>query len=91
MDMASITIGMDGFPVTKPTMYTNFYSKYTQSTEEGYKSCAASHKFGGSEAARAGDVTLNTTQQQAAAIQETNANVEEVMSIADELNNLANN
>ena len=37
MGIASITVGMDGVPVTKPTRYTNFCSKYTQSTEEGFK------------------------------------------------------
>ena len=38
----------------------------------------------------AADATLNTTQQQSAAIQETNASIEEVTSLSEELNALAN-
>lgn len=50
MGIASITVNMDGIPVTKLTRYTNFCSKYTQSTKEGLKRCAESHKLGGIEA-----------------------------------------
>lgn len=60
MGIASITVGMDGVPVTKPTRYTNFCSKYTQSTEEGCKRCANSHKLGGDEAARTGKPYIYT-------------------------------
>jgi len=60
MGIASITVGMDGTPVTKPTRYTQFCSKYTQSTEEGCKRCAESHRFGGDEAARTGKPYIYT-------------------------------
>ncbi|MFL0249652.1 PocR ligand-binding domain-containing protein [Clostridium neuense] len=60
MDMASITIDMDGIPITKPTRYTNFCSRYTQSTEEGFKRCAKAHKLGGEEAARTGKPYIYT-------------------------------
>lgn len=52
MEIASITVDMDGIPITKPTKYTNFCSKYTQSTDEGFKRCAQSHKIGGEEASK---------------------------------------
>lgn len=60
MGIASITVGMDGVPVTKPTRYTNFCSRYTQSTQEGSKRCAESHKLGGDEAARTGKPYIYT-------------------------------
>ncbi|MCD2346615.1 PocR ligand-binding domain-containing protein [Clostridium guangxiense] len=60
MEIASITVNMDGVPITKPTRYTNFCSKYTQSNEKGIKKCAESHRIGGEEAARTGKPYIYT-------------------------------
>lgn len=60
MDIASVTVDMDGVAVTKPTKYTNFCSKYTQSTKEGFRRCAESHKLGGNEAGRTGKPYIYT-------------------------------
>lgn len=54
MDLASVTVDMDGNPVTKPSSYTSFCIDYTHSTKIGDDRCAASHKMGGEEAARTG-------------------------------------
>lgn len=54
MDIASITVDIDGKPVTKPSLYTNFCLDFTQSTKVGSDRCAQSHKKGGEEAARTG-------------------------------------
>lgn len=54
MDIASVTVDMNGIPVTKPSSYTDFCIKYTQSTTTGDSRCAKSHKMGGEEAARTG-------------------------------------
>lgn len=52
--MASVTVDIDGNPVTKPSCYTRFCDAYTHSTECGDKRCAESHRKGGEEAARTG-------------------------------------
>lgn len=52
MNIASITVDIDGNPVTKPSSYTNFCLNLTQSTSIGTKRCAESHKRGGIEAAK---------------------------------------
>ena len=52
--LASVTVDVDGNPVTKPSSYTRFCIDYTQSTECGNKRCAESHRKGGEEAARLG-------------------------------------
>jgi len=54
MDIASVTVDMDGNPVTKPSSYTDFCLKLTQSTDIGTRRCAESHKIGGLEATRTG-------------------------------------
>lgn len=52
--VASVTVDLDGTPVTKPSNYTKFCQDFTHSTETGDKRCAESHKRGGEEAARTG-------------------------------------
>ncbi|MEN6412056.1 MAG: PocR ligand-binding domain-containing protein [Veillonellales bacterium] len=54
MGLASVTVDVDGNPVTDPSYYTRFCENYTHSTECGDKRCAESHKKGGEEAARIG-------------------------------------
>ncbi|AKN29770.1 chemotaxis protein [Clostridium carboxidivorans P7] len=54
MDIASITVDINGKPVTKPSSYTDFCLKLTQSTKSGDDRCAESHRRGGEEAARTG-------------------------------------
>ncbi len=54
MDIASITVDVNGNPVTKPSSYTDFCMKFTQSTKVGYDRCAESHRKGGEEAAKTG-------------------------------------
>lgn len=54
MGLASVTVDLDGNPVTKPSSYTRFCKGYTHSTEIGDKRCAESHKKGGEEASRTG-------------------------------------
>ncbi len=54
MDIASVTVDMNGDPVTKPSSYTSFCMDYTHSTKTGDDRCAQSHKLGGEEAARTG-------------------------------------
>ena len=52
MDVASVTVDMDGVPITKPSSYTSFCMDYTHSTQIGDDRCAASHKKGGEQAAK---------------------------------------
>lgn len=54
MGLASVTVDVDGNPVTNPSYYTRFCDQYTHSTECGDKRCAESHRKGGEEAARLG-------------------------------------
>lgn len=54
MDIASVTVDMNGAPVTKPSSYTSFCIDYTHTTRIGDERCAESHKRGGDEAARTG-------------------------------------
>lgn len=54
MDVASITVDINGKAVTKPSSYTSFCIDFTQSTKFGDSKCAESHKIGGEEAARTG-------------------------------------
>lgn len=54
MDLASVTVDINGNPVTKPSSYTSFCIDYTHSTKTGDDRCALSHKRGGEEAARTG-------------------------------------
>jgi len=52
MNIASVTVDIDGAPVTKPSSYTSFCMDFTHSTKVGDDRCALSHKKGGEEAAR---------------------------------------
>ncbi|AKA71730.1 PocR ligand-binding domain-containing protein [Clostridium scatologenes] len=52
MNIASVTVDMNGKPVTKPSSYTDFCMKFTHSTKVGDDRCAESHRRGGEEAAR---------------------------------------
>lgn len=54
MGLASVTVDLDGQPITNPSHYTRFCDKYTHSTECGDNRCAESHLRGGQEAARLG-------------------------------------
>ncbi|WPC44330.1 PocR ligand-binding domain-containing protein [Clostridium sp. JS66] len=54
MDIASITVDINGRPVTRPSFYTDFCMKFTQSTKVGTDKCDECHKRGGEEAARTG-------------------------------------
>jgi len=53
MGIASVTVDLDGKPVTDPSYYTRFCD-FTHSTKCGDDRCAASHLRGGQEAARSG-------------------------------------
>lgn len=52
--LASVTVDLDGNPVTDPSSYTRFCRDFTHSTERGDQRCAISHRKGGEEAARTG-------------------------------------
>ncbi len=54
MDIASVTVDINGTPVTKPSSYTDFCEAFTHSTTAGDNRCAESHKKGGEEAVRTG-------------------------------------
>lgn len=54
MNIASVTVGRDGNPVTEPSSYTKFCIDFTHSTKIGDDRCAESHKKAGEEAARTG-------------------------------------
>lgn len=54
MDIASVTVDVNGDPVTKPSSYTSFCLDYTHATKIGDDRCALSHKKGGEEAIRTG-------------------------------------
>lgn len=52
--LASVTVDLDGTPITDPSSYTRFCMDFTHSTNVGDNRCAESHKRGGEEAARTG-------------------------------------
>lgn len=52
--LASVTVDVDGTPITSPSRYTRFCMDFTHSTKCGDKRCAESHRKGGEEAARTG-------------------------------------
>ncbi|WP_368489795.1 PocR ligand-binding domain-containing protein [Clostridium sp. BJN0013] len=60
INIASVTVDMDGNPVTNPSSYTNFCLNLTQSTDMGTRRCAESHRKGGIEAARTGKPYIYT-------------------------------
>jgi len=54
MDIASVTVDINGAEVTKPSSYTSMCANFTHSTTIGDNRCAESHKKGGEEAAKTG-------------------------------------
>ncbi|NMM65555.1 chemotaxis protein [Clostridium sp. P21] len=54
MNIASVTVDVNGNEVTKPSSYTDFCANYTHSTKIGDDRCAESHRRGGEEAAKTG-------------------------------------
>ena len=54
MNIASVTVDVDGNPVTKPSSYSSFCTHYVHSTKKGDDRCAESHSNAGKEAARLG-------------------------------------
>lgn len=52
--LASITVDLDGTPVTQPSNYTKFCMDYMHSTKCGDRRCAESHRRGGEQATRLG-------------------------------------
>jgi ligand-binding sensor protein/signal transduction histidine kinase len=52
--VASVTVDLEGNPITKPSSYTRFCMDFTHATECGDKRCAESHRNGGKMAARLG-------------------------------------
>jgi len=54
MDIASVTVDINGAEVTKPSSYVSMCANFTHSTTIGDNRCAESHKKGGEEAARTG-------------------------------------
>lgn len=54
MGLASVTVDVNGVPITSPSKYTLFCQNYTHSTACGDKRCAESHRRGGEQAARSG-------------------------------------
>lgn len=60
MDIASVTVDIEGNPVTKPSSYTSFCIDFTHSTKAGDNRCAESHRKGGEEATRTGKPYIYT-------------------------------
>ena len=60
MNIASVTVDVDGNPVTKPSSYTKFCINYTHSTKVGDDRCAQSHKKGGEIATSTGKPYIYT-------------------------------
>jgi ligand-binding sensor protein len=60
MDIASVTVDVNGTPVTRPSSYTSFCQNFTHSTTVGDNRCAESHKRGGEEAAKSGKPYIYT-------------------------------
>jgi len=54
MNIASITVDINGIPVTKPSSYTDFCMNLMHATLIGENRCAESHRKGGEEAAKTG-------------------------------------
>ena len=54
MNCASVTVDINGNPVTKPSSYTRYCSNFVQKNSTGSDRCAASHKRMGDEAIRLG-------------------------------------
>ena len=58
--VASITVDMDGNPVTKPSNFTNFCMKYTRGSAVGVKRCMECDRKGGEESAKNGKPAIFT-------------------------------
>ena len=54
MNCTSVTVDINGTPVTNPSCYTRFCDRFVHSTKKGDDRCAASHKKMGEEAAKSG-------------------------------------
>lgn len=54
MNIASVTVDINGKPVTKPSFYTSFCIDFVHSTTIGDRRCAECHRKGGDEATRTG-------------------------------------
>lgn len=52
--MTSITVDINGAPVTRPSRFTDFCMKYTRASEIGNKRCMECDRKGGEESARTG-------------------------------------
>lgn len=57
MELASITVDENG-PITKPSNFTDFCSKYTRGSKEGYKRCNACDIQWGKVAAKTGEPVI---------------------------------
>ncbi len=60
MGIASITVDINGNPVTKPSSYTDFCTNFVHSTTLGDNRCAESHREGGKIAALTGKPYIYT-------------------------------
>ncbi|KZL91376.1 PocR ligand-binding domain-containing protein [Clostridium magnum] len=54
MNIASVTVDINGNPVTRPSAYTDFCMNFMHATLVGENRCAESHRKGGEEAAKRG-------------------------------------
>lgn len=54
MNIASVTVDINGNPVTRPSAYTDFCMNFMHATLIGENRCAESHRKGGEEAAKSG-------------------------------------
>lgn len=54
MGLASVTVDLDGNPITRPSCYTRFCAGFTHTTAVGDRRCAESHRKGGEKAAEKG-------------------------------------
>lgn len=60
MDIASITVDMNGKPVTKPSSYTSFCIDFVHSSDIGDRRCAECHSRAGEESFRRGTSYIYT-------------------------------
>lgn len=60
LGVASITVDLDGNPVTKPSQFTDFCMKYTRGSEIGNKACMACDRKGGELSSSSGKPAVYT-------------------------------
>lgn len=60
LGVASITVDLEGNPVTKPSHFTDFCMKYTRGSEVGNKACIACDKKGGELSSASGKPAVYT-------------------------------